>query len=439
MRKVMFAVVLMALSILVSHSPMSYAKAPKAKRTIPNTSIPYVATRSDTVRDMLLLAGADKDDVVFDLGSGDGRIVISAVRDFDAHRAVGVEIDPNLIDQSRVNAQKAGVSDKVKFIQSDLFNTDFSKASVVCLYLGHKPNIRLRPKLVSTLKPGSRIVTHQFAMGEWTPAKELTVNKVFLGMYGEALGPFDNFSQVPDYTGNESHHGTTDKVFMWVVPAPIAGVWRGKLKTQRGEQEMKLTLQQTLSKTYGTFELSGQTDLSGGVGVDLWGSHVRFWCNPKDKPYGKGQLIFDGTVHEDTLKGKIAVFGDDQIQEYDFQAKRDKADLTGTWQWPSATKSHQLKFRIEKENGKLTATYLDRDQIIPVTDFYNFGGGFYFTLLIRSESTREIAENAGWLIGEGTLDDGTMNGRVMFYPYSSTQKNTTPVINEWNSKTNTER
>ena len=227
MKRIFFAAVLMMLWMLASNSP-TYAKAPELKRTYPNTSIAYVATRSDTVQDMLWLAGIHKDDVVYDLGSGDGRIVISAVRDSGAYRAIGIEIDPNLINESRTNAQKAGVEDKVEFIQGDLFGADFSQVNVVCLFLGHRPNIELRPKLIRTLKPGSRIISHQFAMGEWTPAKELTVNKVFLGMWGEAFTPFQDNPQVPDYNSNESHFGRTDKVFMWVVPVPIAGVWRGK-------------------------------------------------------------------------------------------------------------------------------------------------------------------------------------------------------------------
>ncbi|MHC4890891.1 MAG: class I SAM-dependent methyltransferase, partial [Planctomycetota bacterium] len=117
--------------------------------TLPvRSSIPYVATRSDAVRDMLWMANVGKDDVVYDLGSGDGRIVIAAVRDFAAHRAVGIEIDPNRIRQSRENAHKAGLTDRVELIQGDLFTTDFRQASVVTLFLGHKPNIKLRPKML---------------------------------------------------------------------------------------------------------------------------------------------------------------------------------------------------------------------------------------------------------------------------------------------------
>ncbi|MHC4962871.1 MAG: methyltransferase domain-containing protein [Planctomycetota bacterium] len=433
-----YVVLAVALCVFGPNCPVSHAKSPDIQRTFPNTSIPYVVTRNDTVRDMLWLADVGKDDVVYDLGSGDGRIVISAVRDFGAQRAVGIEIDLNLIQQSRINAQKAGVGDKAEFIQDDLFDADFSEASVVALYLGHKANIRLRPKLIRTLRPGSRIISHQFAMGEWTPAKELTINKVQLGMIGEAPGPFDSNPQVPDYTGNEPHFGRSDKVFMWVVPAPIAGLWRGKIKRPQGEQDIKLILHQTPSGVNGTFELSGQTDFAGKVRVDLWGDHLRFWCSPDGKGYGDWQIIFDGSVHGDIIKGKVVEIGNNGFNEYEFQAVRDKADLTGTWEWPSASKPHQVKLRIENHDNQLTATYLDRDRGVPVTDFYNFGGGFYFTVLVGfEENTFEFIdgpEDAGWLIGEGTLDDGMLNGTVMLYPYSMRRKNTPPVIREWNSK-----
>lgn len=107
-----------------------------------------------------------------------------AVRDFGARKAVGIEVDPNRIRESRANAQNAAVADRVEFIQGDLFTADFRRASVVALFLGHKPNIELRPKLFRILKPGTRIVSHQFAMGEWPTDREQTVRTVYLGMWG---------------------------------------------------------------------------------------------------------------------------------------------------------------------------------------------------------------------------------------------------------------
>ena len=106
-------------------------------------SIPYVATHSDVVRDMLWMANVGEDDVVYDLGSGDGRIVIAAVRDFRARRAVGIEIDPDLVRQSRKNAENAGVAERVEFIEGDLFKQDLRQATVVTLFL--EPD-RVRPR-----------------------------------------------------------------------------------------------------------------------------------------------------------------------------------------------------------------------------------------------------------------------------------------------------
>jgi ribosomal protein L11 methylase PrmA len=116
----------------------------------------------------------DETDVVYDLGSGDGRIVIAAARDFGA-RAVGVEIDPKYIEQSRLNAQGSGVEDRITFIQGDLFFTDLSEATVVTLYLSQEINLRLLPKFQRELKPGTRIVSHEFIIGNWEPIQEMNV------------------------------------------------------------------------------------------------------------------------------------------------------------------------------------------------------------------------------------------------------------------------
>jgi hypothetical protein len=271
-------------------------------------------------------------------------------------------------------------------------------------------------------------------MGEWLPAKELTVRKVYLGMWGEWEGSFTDNPSVPDYTGNESHHGTTDKAFMWVVPAPVAGVWRGKIETEQGQRDLELILQQRLSQSFGTFKLSGQADLTGGVGVDLWGNHLRYWCTLRGMRYGQFELRFDGHVQGSTMKGKLAVKEEGRIRELQWQAQRDKADLTGTWHWPCASGPRQVALRIEKRNSRLVATYLDRDQEIPVTDFYDFGGGFYFTLLLgRTRNRLRMAEDTGWLIGEAALNDGALIGTIRFYPYATQPDGTRPppVIRKW--------
>jgi SAM-dependent methyltransferase len=135
----------------------------------PGADVPYVQTPTDVVTEMLRLATVGPDDVVYDLGSGDGRFVIAAARDFGA-RGVGIEIDPSLVALSTESARRAGVGDRVTFRSDDFFETDLSDATVVTLYLSRSINQRLRPKLLRELRPGARIVSHNFDMGdEWIP------------------------------------------------------------------------------------------------------------------------------------------------------------------------------------------------------------------------------------------------------------------------------
>jgi SAM-dependent methyltransferase len=151
--------------------------------TIAQTSRPakpdviYVPTPQPVVEAMLELAQVKRTDVVYDLGSGDGRIVITAAKKYGAS-GVGIEIDPALVRKARENAAAAGVSTRVRFATQNLFTSDLSKASVVTLYLLQSINERLRPKLVRELRPGTRIVSHVFNMGpEWPPQKTITVDR----------------------------------------------------------------------------------------------------------------------------------------------------------------------------------------------------------------------------------------------------------------------
>jgi len=135
----------------------------------------YVPTPTEVVRQMLTTAKVGRGDIVFDLGSGDGRIPIAAVRDFGAARGVGIELDPQRIAEARANAEAAGVSDRVVFLQQDLFEADLAEASVIAMYLLPAMNARLQPRLRS-LKAGTRIVSHNYDMGPaWKPAKSFVV------------------------------------------------------------------------------------------------------------------------------------------------------------------------------------------------------------------------------------------------------------------------
>jgi SAM-dependent methyltransferase len=141
---------------------------------IRSPDVAFVPTRQEVVEAMLQLAGTRKDDVVYDLGCGDGRIVITAAQKFGA-RGVGIDIDRQRVSEANYNARRAKVHERTKFILGDIFEADVSEATVVTLYLLPEVNLRLRPKLRAELKPGARIVAHDFGMGDWTPERTVKV------------------------------------------------------------------------------------------------------------------------------------------------------------------------------------------------------------------------------------------------------------------------
>ncbi|MCI0627722.1 MAG: methyltransferase domain-containing protein [Acidobacteria bacterium] len=145
---------------------------PQEKSPIPKKGpdVQYVPTPQDVVEELLKLADVKKDDVVYDLGCGDGRIVITAAKRYGA-RGVGIDIDPERIRESKEKAEKEGVADRVRFREEDLFESDIKEATVVTLYLLNSLNQKLKPKLLKDLKPGTRVVSHNFDMGEWKPEK----------------------------------------------------------------------------------------------------------------------------------------------------------------------------------------------------------------------------------------------------------------------------
>jgi Methyltransferase domain len=150
-------------------------------RTIPGQDVRYEPTPMPVVRAMLELADVGPQDVVYDLGSGDGRIPITAAKEFGA-RGVGIEIDPSLVRQAQAKAREAGVADKVEFRLGDMYVADVRSATVVTLFLHPKPNLKLRPKLRSELQPGSRVVSYAWDMADWAPdeARRVNAQRIFL-------------------------------------------------------------------------------------------------------------------------------------------------------------------------------------------------------------------------------------------------------------------
>lgn len=139
----------------------------------------YVPTNEKVVDAMLDLAKVTKDDTVYDLGCGDGRIVITAAKKFGAS-GIGIEINPELVKLAGENARRVGVAERVKFVEADLFKTNFRRATVVMLYLSPGVNLKLRPRLLKQLKPGTRIVSHDFDMGDWKPEQIVKLEEATL-------------------------------------------------------------------------------------------------------------------------------------------------------------------------------------------------------------------------------------------------------------------
>jgi SAM-dependent methyltransferase len=162
--------------IIAACSVLLVGFAAAAQESEVHKDVPYVPTPPAVVEAMLKLGGVGAGDVHYDLGCGDGRIVIMAVEKFGAARGTGYDIDPQRISEANENAKQAGVTDKVKFVIGNLYEADFRDATIVTLYLLPDVNLKLRPKLLKDLKVGSRIVSHQFDMGDWEPDKKIQVD-----------------------------------------------------------------------------------------------------------------------------------------------------------------------------------------------------------------------------------------------------------------------
>jgi SAM-dependent methyltransferase len=182
------ALLALAITVLmtVAACAQTTAPAPGPKKPL---DVPYVPTHERIVAEMLKMADVKGSDVLYDLGCGDGRIPITAAKQFGT-RGVGIDIDPQRVTEAKENAKTAGVTDRVKFFEGDIFDADIKEATVVTLYLLPDVNLRLRPKLLADLKPGTRIVSHNYDMGDWAPLKTVTMEV----------------------------SGTSHTVYYWVVP-----------------------------------------------------------------------------------------------------------------------------------------------------------------------------------------------------------------------------
>lgn len=231
--------------------------------------VPFVPTPQVVVDEMLRIAGVGPRDFVIDLGSGDGRIPITAAKKFGA-RAMGVELDETLVFQSEEGARQAGVEKQVQFLQQDLFKTDLTRATVITMYLLPNVNRRLRPQLLN-LAPGTRIVAHDFDLDDWKPDAKVTIRK---------------------------------NVFLWIVPARAAGRWRAKMDLPGGARMVEVELRQRFQ------EIDGLVRVDGRV-VQLWeprlrGDRVSFVVVDDAERESEASLYFEGRISAAAIEGEAS-------------------------------------------------------------------------------------------------------------------------------------
>ena len=226
----------------------------------PQLDVPFVSTEYDIVRAMLDLAGTNANDFVIDLGSGDGRIPIIAARDKGA-RGLGVDLDPARIRESTGNALRAGVADRVTFRQQDLFVTPLGDATVLTLYLLPEINMQLRPRILAEMRPGARVVSNTFDMGDWRP--------------------------------DVSRNVQNTNIFLWIIPAQVGGRWQ--LRTPQGEGVM--TLRQRYQQASGTIQANGRSVQLQDV--RLRGPLIAFTAD-----LGGGPRRFEGRVDGANMAGQ---------------------------------------------------------------------------------------------------------------------------------------
>ncbi len=239
----------------------------------------YVPTPQVVVDEMLKIARVGPGDYIIDLGSGDGRIVITAAKQYGA-RGFGVDLDKYLLGVANKTAQAEGVADRAQFVERNLFETSLDAATVITSYLLPEMNLKLRPKILA-LKPGTRVVCHDYHMGEWLPDDQKTI-------------------PVPEkQVGNPG----VSYIYLWLVPAKIAGEWQSRLKTAAGESQYAFTFDQLFQEISGTLRLNQQTTK---FNTKVKGDRLSFVVLPKVA----GRVLrheFSGRINGDTIEGTVKI------------------------------------------------------------------------------------------------------------------------------------
>lgn len=256
---------------------------------------PYVQTPQNVVDKMLEIAKVGPRDFVIDLGSGDGRMIITAAKKYGA-RGFGVDHDRRLVALANRNAARAGVADRAAFYERDLYKTDIRRATVMTIYLLPEVNLMVRPKLLASLRPGTRIVSHDYDMGEWKPELSLEM----------------------DAPGKTVGKDPKSKVFYWVVPAAVAGKWRGRAAGSE-PREFELSVEQMFQKFDGAIVSGGS---SGKVeNGSLAGDRMSFTA-VLEVGGGPARHEFSGRVTGGTINGQLRVARNGEVREVPWSAKR---------------------------------------------------------------------------------------------------------------------
>jgi SAM-dependent methyltransferase len=248
----------------------------------PDLDVPYVATPEEVVERMLELGQVGPGDYVMDLGSGDGRLVIEAVQ--RGAYGLGVDIDPERVREARKNAVAAGVGDRVAFLQQDLFETDVSQASVVTMYLLLEVNLKLRPILLEELRPGTRVVSHAFGMGDWE-ADEI--------VYVKADEP------------------TKHRIYLWVIPADASGRWQWQINGQKFSWLVKQKYQK-LDTT-----LKSDDESLATREVELRGRRIAFSAERDGARY-----LFSGRIEKGEINGVVQIQSGNEPRVLEWTARR---------------------------------------------------------------------------------------------------------------------
>jgi SAM-dependent methyltransferase len=252
--------------------------------------VPYVPTKFPVVDEMLKMAGVAKTDLLYDLGCGDGRIVIGAAQKYGS-RGVGIDLDPARIRECEANAASAGVTDQVKFYTGDLFEADFREASVVSLYLLTSINLKLRPRLLRELKPGTRVVSHNFGMDNWKP----------------------------DASSEVDVDGIRHDVYLWVIPINSSGNWSWTMKINGKTTTVKSTLVQKYQ--YATGNAVIDADTIEVKDAKIQGDLVRFTLEIPVE--GKSATFsFEGKVSGHSINGTIRATIDGKVEAWTWKAHR---------------------------------------------------------------------------------------------------------------------